>query len=171
MCFLRNCDPGKPQAAKPSANHQSEIYRNLWSLAALLAPVSFVLDDAAEINALIRDVTRSAKLEKPRRLCFSITIEHDGSRCMMTMKRWYDQCNVMLKHNLRFIPLCLRASVRTLLIENEDGRQGFSQRHRGTEKSENDVVGEVTFVSRALRAGLLTSPLMRPKVCSQRRLD
>ena len=90
---------------------------------------------------------------------------------MMTMKRWYDQCNVMLKHNLRFIPLCLRASVRTILIENEDGRQGFSQRHRGTEKSENDVVGEVTFVSRALRAGLLTSPLMRPKVCSQRRLD
>jgi hypothetical protein len=63
MCFLRNCDPRDPQAIKPPAAHQSTIYANLWSLAALLAPVSFVLDDDEELTALIRDVTRSAKLE------------------------------------------------------------------------------------------------------------
>ena len=46
--------------------------------------------------------------------------------------------------------LHLRGSVRTRFIEVEDGRQ----RHKGTEKCENEVVGEVTFVSRtALAAG------------------
>ena len=66
MCFLAKCDPNDPRAVKPSAGHQSEIYQNLWTLVALLAPVSFILDDDAEIDALIQRITRHARLDTPK---------------------------------------------------------------------------------------------------------
>ena len=64
MCFLKNCDPQDTRFAKPPSDATTAIYANLWKLAALLAPVSFVLEDDDAINKMVTSATRSAKVDK-----------------------------------------------------------------------------------------------------------
>lgn len=61
ICYLRRCATPNPRAVQLSREDQDEVKTTLWTLAGLLAPISFVVDDTDEIQKLIREVTRHAQ--------------------------------------------------------------------------------------------------------------
>jgi hypothetical protein len=58
MCFLFRCTKPDP----PPQSDQTEIYADLWTLAGLLAPISFVAKNRSELQKLMRRLASPVNL-------------------------------------------------------------------------------------------------------------